>query len=559
MVWVMIPQSAVTVFRLVGRGSELTHSWFHALLSRSSRRTLFGLEGSYPCVCVWAYPHHTHCFFSPMALAGKTIVFTGALTMKRAEAAALATAAGAKVSSSVSKNTDIVVAGPDAVGTAKILKAEAHGTKIWTESAFKSSVAKAKSKTEDEDSEHEDSDSDASISVEVEEVEEVGEVEETDASPPPKKTRVSPPTAEMTKLAHAAIDYAKNGHWNKLYSALDAHPELVNMRPEVREYGVLHQAAWHGEGEVAAKLVVEYSADISLKTRSGLTAADVARESGHDALARSIPTLKPKAASTASGIEWQAQVRMISGENFEVSMPPSATLGDLEFAVMTERSLGWCFHMVGSDDQLLTDASQTLQGEDEFLLVVEDTSEICKAAQKVLAKQPAVKKKMKDDPAKLDEVRLGRCLTLGSFKTEGWRKDPQMPDFVHEHMDEGGGDSGIGGYKVFEITLVDGTDKRFRLIAVINEGDADCNTGYWGSVFLRPQLQRVAYIDSSGDTESKWEVVDGSWYKNPKKPLKKSNNDLCGGSNAETPLETHLSHALNVAFGHESDDDDDDE
>ncbi len=68
-------------------------------------------------------------------VAGLTIVFTGTLEkMTRDEAKARATALGAKVSGSVSKKTDLVVAGPGA-GT-KLAEAEAHGVKVIDEDAW---------------------------------------------------------------------------------------------------------------------------------------------------------------------------------------------------------------------------------------------------------------------------------------------------------------------------------------------------------------------------------------------------------------------------------------
>jgi len=66
---------------------------------------------------------------------GMTIVFTGTLEqMTRDEAKARAVALGAKVSGSVSKNTDLVVAGPGA-GT-KLAEAEKLGVKVIDEEAW---------------------------------------------------------------------------------------------------------------------------------------------------------------------------------------------------------------------------------------------------------------------------------------------------------------------------------------------------------------------------------------------------------------------------------------
>lgn len=226
-----------------------------------------------------------------------------------------------------------------------------------------------------------------------------------------------------------------------------------------------------------------------------------------------------------------------------VKVPCDGNVGDLLDVAAKELGVGPFFNLWDASGQILDDKSAPLPSVPTVTCVVEDASSLCPAARRVL-EQPAPELEL-GEPRKLQKLRLGRCRSLGTFPTSEWKEDSRMADccFIPASMNYQ-----VGLYRVLELTIIDGRDQPMRLIGVINEGYDMRSSGYWGSFFLRPGFQDIGGISGDGDEESDWDIQDDSWYVAPSPALPRCDSALCGGESADSPLETHLAHALALAL-----------
>jgi hypothetical protein len=131
---------------------------------------------------------------------------------------------------------------------------------------------------------------------------------------------------EQLETAHAAIDLAKYGSWEPLFRLLEEHESfgcgaLVNTRPSPREYGILHQASWHGNAKVCETLVNKYHADPALLSRDGQKAAEVASGRGFTQLVETLRNLEesgPEAFLIIS-VVLPSGCMLIEGQSFRAS------------------------------------------------------------------------------------------------------------------------------------------------------------------------------------------------------------------------------------------------
>lgn len=107
---------------------------------------------------------------------------------------------------------------------------------------------------------------------------------------------VSAEAAALLQQAHQVIDAAKEGKWDATFELLKGFKnpqQVVNTRPSVRQYGVLHQAAFHGDIEVLRQLLEDYKANVKLLTKDGKTALQIAESAGQEAAIKYLEACVP--------------------------------------------------------------------------------------------------------------------------------------------------------------------------------------------------------------------------------------------------------------------------
>jgi len=102
---------------------------------------------------------------------------------------------------------------------------------------------------------------------------------------------------------------------------------------------------------------------------------------------------------------------------------------------------------------------------------------------------------------------------LGTCKTSDYTECPNTPEHHVEAVKNG---RSFGKYYWFDFDIIGADNQQLELRMVLNEGDADCNDGFWGAVWERNTQELVVNILSSGDMETTIEAIPGrflSMYK----------------------------------------------
>jgi len=177
----------------------------------------------------------------------KTICFTGALsTQTRAQASKTAKGYGAKVGSTVTGKTNILVCGAGTEGTSKLIQAQSKGVEIWTEAQFNTAVG-ADVNTSASTTTPTMSDGGGGKKKKAASLDVVGS-----STPPPKK-KARKTTTTTKKEAPAAV---KKGATAKKPAAAK-NPTAVKKPAAAKKLAVVKKESAAKKGATAKKVKIE--------------------------------------------------------------------------------------------------------------------------------------------------------------------------------------------------------------------------------------------------------------------------------------------------------------
>jgi hypothetical protein len=78
---------------------------------------------------------------------------------------------------------------------------------------------------------------------------------------------------------HELHNLAKAVNWDGIFEVLKDKPDIVNIRPDTRDFGLIHFAVFNLRHDQAERLLTEFKADIHLKTKEGKNCLALIEES----------------------------------------------------------------------------------------------------------------------------------------------------------------------------------------------------------------------------------------------------------------------------------------
>mmetsp|Transcript_144517 Transcript_144517/g.269362 ORF Transcript_144517/g.269362 Transcript_144517/m.269362 type:complete len:826 (-) Transcript_144517:15-2492(-) len=105
--------------------------------------------------------------------------------------------------------------------------------------------------------------------------------------------------ADLEQEAQELLDTVKDGEFSEALESVKAKPYLINLRPDVQQHGLIHQAVWWNNRDVLEDLL-KLKANPRAGTKDGKNALAVAKDRGHAEL---YALLRPRPREATAGRE----------------------------------------------------------------------------------------------------------------------------------------------------------------------------------------------------------------------------------------------------------------